>query len=489
MAVKNKVQLITYPDSLGGDLKELNNVLLKHFPNVFEGGIHILPPFPSSGDRGFAPLTYLEIEPKFGCWDDIKAIGQHSDVLVDLMVNHISRQSIYFQDFLRKGRKSEYADLFITLDKIWKDGKPVEDDIKKMFRRRRVPYSTFTIEETGYVERVWTTFGKSDQSEQIDLDIKSEKVRQLLTDFFVNFSKNQVKIVRLDAVGYIIKKLGTSSFFVEPEIYEFLDWIREMANSLKIELLPEVHAHYATQYKLASKGFWIYDFILPYTILETLFNKSSAKLCSYLKVRPSKQFTMLDCHDGIPVKPDMDELIDTSEARKVVDVCIERGANLSLILSEEHKAKDGFDVHQIRGTYYSILNCDDDAYMAARAIQFFAPGIPQVYYVGLLAGENDIESVEKSGEGREINRHNFSILEIEKSLEKEVVQRLLKLIRFRNEYDAFQGIFTVLDSADDEIHLIWENGDMYCTLFIDLKTNKSLIDYVDEIGNKVQYII
>lgn len=100
-----------------------------------------------------------------------------------------------------------------------------------------------------------------------------------------------------------------------------------------------------------------------------------------------------------------------------------------------------------------------------------------------------ILKVEHSGEGREINRHNFSILEIEKSLEKQVVQRLLKLIRFRNDYDAFQGTFKVLDSADEEIYLIWENDDKYCTLFIDLKTNISLIDYLDENGRKAQYII
>jgi len=487
--VKNQVQLITYPDSLGGDLKELNNVLLKYFPGVFKGGIHILPPFPSSGDRGFAPLTYLEIEPKFGSWEDIKTIGEHYDVLVDLMINHISMKSLYFQNFLRMGRKSEYADLFITLDKIWKDGKPVEEDIKKMFLRRKVPYSTFTIEETGEVEKVWTTFGKTEPSEQIDLNIKSKEVKQLLKEFFVNFSKNNVKIVRLDAVGYVIKKLGTSCFFVEPEIYEFLDWVLKIANSLQIELLPEVHAHHTIQYKLSDKGYWIYDFILPYTILETLFNKSSGKLCSYLKVRPEKQFTMLDCHDGIPIKPDMDDLIDTKEARKVVDICLERGANLSLILSEKYKAEDGFDVHQIRGTYYSMLNCDDDAYMAARAIQFFAPGIPQVYYVGLLAGKNDIASVKNSGEGREINRHNFSNLEIEKALEKEVIQRLLTLIRFRNEYDAFRGTFKVLGSTDKEIYLMWEKDDIYCTLFVDLKTNISLIDYVDENGKKAQYIV
>ncbi|XJZ28697.1 sucrose phosphorylase [Bacillota bacterium Lsc_1132] len=489
MTVKNQVQLITYPDSLGGDLKALKQVLNKHFSDIFKGGVHILPPFPSSGDRGFAPLTYLEIEPSFGTWADIREIGENFDVLVDLMVNHISRQSEYFQNFLKKGRKSEHADLFITLDKLWEDGKPVQEDIDQMFLRRPLPYSTFTIQDTGAEEKVWTTFGKTDPSEQIDLDIKSEKVKQLLTEFFKNFKEQNVKIVRLDAVGYVIKKLGTSCFFVEPEIYEFLDWIMELANSLEIELLPEVHAHYTTQYKLAEHGYWIYDFILPYRILDTIVNKRSGELLQYLKTRPHKQFTMLDCHDGIPVKPDLDDMIDTKEARELVDVCVERGSNLSLILSDEHKAEDGFDVHQIRCSYYSVLNRDDDAYLAARAIQFFAPGVPQVYYVGLLAGENDLERVKETGEGREINRHNYSLGEIEQSLEKEVVQRLLKLIRFRNEYPAFNGEFSVLDSVKDEIRLSWEKDDKQCTLFIDLKTNRSVIDYTDENGNAVQYFV
>lgn len=296
-------------------------------------------------------------------------------------------------------------------------------------------------------------------------------------------------MVRLDAVGYVIKKLGTSCFFVEPDIYAFLDWIMELANSLGIELLPEVHAHYTTQYKLAAQGYWIYDFILPYRILDTLINKSSGDLCHYLKTRPKRQFTMLDCHDGIPVKPDLDDLVDTQEARKLVDVCMERGSNVSLILSEEHKGNDGFDVHQIRCSYYSVLNCDDDAYLAARAIQFFAPGVPQVYYVGLLAGENDLENVIKTGEGREINRHNFSLQEIEQSLDKEVVQRLLKLIRLRNENDAFNGEFKVKDSAEDEVRLSWKKDNKSCNLFVDLKTNKTVIDCIDENGRIDQLLI
>ncbi|HBE80131.1 MAG TPA: sucrose phosphorylase, partial [Firmicutes bacterium] len=120
-------------------------------------------------------------------------------------------------------------------------------------------------------------------------------------------------------------------------------------------------------------------------------------------------------------------------------------------------------------------------------IQFFAPGVPQVYYVGLLAGENDVENVKKTGEGREINRHNFTLAEIEQAVKKSVVQRLLRLIRFRNEYPAFDGEFMVLDSMDDEVRLSWLKETHICTLTIDLQINRTVIEYRDEAGRMVQY--
>lgn len=489
MPIKNKVQLITYPDSLGGDLKTLHEVIETHFPNAFQGGIHILPPFPSSGDRGFAPLTYLEIEPAFGEWSDIRKLGEKHDILLDLMVNHISAHSEFFQDFLQHGRNSKYADLFLTVDKIWADGEIPEDDFQKIFLRRTEPYSDFTIAETGETIRVWTTFGKVTPSEQIDLDVNSPATRQLLTDFFENFAKQGVKIVRLDAVGYITKKPGTSFFFVEPEIYEFLDWISELANSLGIELLPEVHAHHSIQEKLAEQGHWIYDFILPYRVLESIFERDSRDLVAYLKDRPHKQFTMLDCHDGVPIKPDLDDLYDGTRARKVVDTCLERGSNLSLIYAPKYRDPDGFNVHQIRGAYYSMLGEDDDAYIAARAIQFFTPGVPQVYYVGLLAGENDLAILDAGGEGRDINRHNFSLNEIKQNVRREVVQRLLKLIRFRNEHPAFDGEFTVLESHSAAIRLQWEKDDARATLFVDLKNYQTTLEYINEAGDVVRNLV
>ncbi len=464
MPVRNKVQLISYPDSLGGSLKNLDQALERYFPNLFEGGIHILPPFPSSGDRGFAPLTYLEIDPRQGSWEDIRKIGQKHPVLLDLIVNHISSDSPFFRDYLQKGCNSIYSDLFIPLEKHWPNGIPAMEDIDKIFLRRKQPYSEYRDQKTGTVKSLWTTFGKTDPSEQVDIDINSSVARDLLTKCLTKFSQNGVKIVRLDAIGYVIKKVGTSCFFVEPEIFEFLNWLRDLAGSLNIVLLPEVHAEYSTQLKLVEHGYWTYDFILPYLILETLVYKNGRKLREYLAARPHKQFTMLDCHDGIPLKPDLDGLYDLKKARELVDICLARGGNTSLIFSPKYYDADGFNVHQIRGTYYSLLGCDDTSYLIARAIQFFTPGVPQVYYVGLLAGKNDEIGFKRTGDGREINRHNYSLEEIDQAVQRPVVQKLFDLIRFRNQHPAFQGSFSMPEAPDPSIILRWDNEDAWATL-------------------------
>ncbi len=487
VTTKNQVQLITYPDSLGGNLQALDEILATFFADAFEGGVHILPPFPSSSDRGFAPLTYKEIDPSFGTWDDIRRIGERWPVLIDLMVNHISRQSPYFQDFLNKGRKSRYADLFITLDKIWPDGNPPPQDVARIFLRRpNHPFSAFRIQETGETERVWTTFGRQSPSEQIDLDVHSAATRRLLTETLAHFVEQGVRTVRLDAVGYVIKSPGTSCFMVEPATYEFLDWLTGIARPLGLELLPEVHADHATRIRLAHHGYWSYDFVLPLLVLHTLFSKSSSRLRDYIARCPRRQFTMLDCHDGIPVLPDIQGILGAEEAKRVVDVCLARGANLSRLMFTQDKPRE-FDAHQINCTYFSALDGNDDAYLAARAIQFFTPGVPQVYYVGLLAGRNDEAAVQATGEGRAINRHNYRMEEVQEAQYAEVVQRLLRLIRFRNEYPAFGGDFSVLRTTDDKLSLAWQKGDKRCVLTLDLRTTAAVIEYSSERGERLEF--
>ena len=165
------------------------------------------------------------------------------------------------------------------------------------------------------------------------------------------------------------------------------------------------------------------------------------------------------------------------DAQKVVDVCLNRGGNLSYVISPEYQDEDGFNIHQIRCSYYSVLDCDDTAYLAARAIQFFVPGIPQVYYVGMLAGENDLESVKRTGEGREINRHNFTLEEIEQSVKKEVVQKLIDLIRLRNTHPAFNGAFTAGSCGDQDLVLSWAKNEDFTELVVRLEPFSAIVTF------------
>lgn len=480
MDLRNCVQLITYADALGGDLRALDALLSGPLDGLF-GGVHILPFFPSSGDRGFAPLTYREVEPRFGTWDDVRRLGARFDLVADLMVNHISRRSAYFQDFQRRGRRSEFADLFLTLDKVWPGGEPPEEDLARIALRRPVhPFVDVRVEETGEVERVWATFGQRDWSEQIDLDVGSPLTWQWLTGELRFLREQAIRIVRLDAVGYVVKKPGTSMFFVEPELYEFLDRLHAFAASIGLDLLPEVHAPFAIQARLAGRGYWVYDFVLPLLVLHTLETGSSQKLRAHLAASPARQFTTLDCHDGIPVQPDLDGVLDVRESRAVVDRLLARGANLNRLLHTHGRAGD-FDAHQVNCTYYSAVDADDDAYLAARAIQLCAPGIPQVYYAGLLAGENDYAAVEGTGEGRAINRPDYSRAEIDRALQKPVVQRLLRLIRFRNDHPA-TGPLRVLDSGDGALCLAWHSDSTACTLDVSLDTPAATLRTEDACG-------
>jgi len=465
--LKPRPQLLTYPDSLGGDLQALAALLDGPLDGLFEG-VHILPPFPSSGDRGFAPLTYQEIDPQFGTWADIERIGQRHDVLLDLMVNHVSRASPQFQDFLRRGRRSPHADLFITLDKVWPDGNPPADDIARIFLRKpNAPFSTVTIDETGEQERIWTSFGTADWSEQIDLDVNSPATRSLVTEWLASFAAHRVRIVRLDAVGYVVKKPGTTCFMVEPEIYEFLDWVTDVAGEIGLVVLPEVHDVQRTHERISAHGYWTYDFVLPGLLLETVRSGSTERLRSHLARSPERQFTMLDCHDGIPVRPDLDGILEPGEMLSLAEHITERGGNVNRILSGAHAG--GVDVHQLNSTYYAALGADDERYVAARAIQLFTRGVPQVYYVGLLAGGNDHAALELSGEGRAINRHNYSVGEVEDELRRPVVRRVLELVRLRMTHPAFDGELCVESDADSSLRLRWEGGDARLALEVDLR--------------------
>ena len=75
-------------------------------------------------------MTYQEVDPRFGDWEDVKALGAEYDLQMECMVNHISPASKEFQDYLAKGDESEFRDLFIDWNKLWGGG-PVKQIVCK----------------------------------------------------------------------------------------------------------------------------------------------------------------------------------------------------------------------------------------------------------------------------------------------------------------------------------------------------------------------
>jgi sucrose phosphorylase len=204
-----------------------------------------------------------------------------------------------------------------------------------------------------------------------------------------------------------------------------------------------------------------------------LYTRSAAALKHWLHIRPRNAITVLDTHDGIGVA-DVDAargndglqgLLTPDEIDTLVKTTHHRSRGESRIASGS--AASNVDASQINCTFYDALGRRDSEYLVARAIQCFVPGIPQVYYVGLLAGCNDVDLLSRTGVGRDINRHYFTADELRVALSQPVVQSLLALLQIRNTHPAFQGTFDTRDSAVDRIALVWTNGDAFARLDVD----------------------
>lgn len=467
--------LITYSDSFGKNLKEVKYVLDTYFKREVKS-VHILPFYPSSGDRGFAPITYKEVAEEFGTWEDIHALAGDYELMFDFMINHLSRQSEYFKDFLEKHEGSAYSDLFLRFKKFWPQGEPSKEDVDLLNKRK--PYApcvevSFKDQTT---EKIWCTFDE----EQMDLNLDAEVTWDYIEETLNFLMEKGASMIRLDAFAFATKKYNTTCFFLEPEIWDMMDRVQKILDQKNIPMLPEIHDHYTIQQKIADHGYAVYDFALPVLVLHTIHAKNSKNIKNWLKICPKDQHTTLDTHDGIGTV-DVVDLLTEEELNHIIAVSEENGANFKWDFSAGSNNKKV--VYQINCSYYSALGERDDRYLLSRAIQFFTPGVPQVYYMGLLAGENDYELMERTNYSRNISRHDYTLGEIEELVKKPVVQRLCKMMQFRNEYPVFDGSYEVVDCADHELVIKWKDNQYKAVLKADLNECTFEIRYIDLMGD------
>jgi sucrose phosphorylase len=482
--IKNEIMLITYADSMGGDLKSLYAIMEKYFAGTV-GGVHLLPFYPSSGDRGFAVINYDQVDPSFGDWGDIRRFADRYYLMADFMINHVSIRCDEFADYMAHGDDSPYRSMFIHWDEFWPGGEPSAADLDALYRRKQQgPYKVFTRAD-GRQVRLWNTFFE----EQVDIDPWAPAT-QAYYERNLEHLAGYVPLIRFDAFAYAAKRPGTSCFFVEPEVWEVLDIGMRPLRRHGTAILPEIHEHYQIQLKMAEQGHWVYDFALPMLLLHALASGRADRLLHWLEICPRKQFTTLDTHDGIGVV-DVAGLLDDDEIDLVRGRVNQLTADLrqyspflsSMVSMPGAQSRQ----YQMMCTYYSALEADDAAYLLARAVQFYAPGIPQVYYVGLLAGENDVESLKRLGEPRSVNRHNYTENEIAKQVQRPVLRSLHQLMRFRNTYPAFGGTLTLNSArcAEGVIGITWRAGEAQTTLQADFRRKSFQITYDDAGETKV----
>jgi sucrose phosphorylase len=282
--------------------------------------------------------------------------------------------------------------------------------------------------------------------------------------------ENNIRMVRLDAVGYAVKKAGSNCFMI-PETFAFIEALAQQAGTLGIEVLVEIHSYFRRQIEIARQVDRVYDFALPPLVLHAIFNRTALYLKQWLAISPRNAITVLDTHDGIGVIDIGADGTDSQEHPGLIppeelDALVERIHTNSNGQSRQATgaAASNLDLYQVNCTFYDALGRNDHDYLLARAIHFFAPGVPQIYYVGLLAGENDMTLLAKSGVGRDINRHYYTAEEIDQTLQRPVVQSLFELIRFRNRHPAFDGTFNLPETGESEITLRWDNGNAWAML-------------------------
>jgi sucrose phosphorylase len=488
--MQNKVQLITYVERLGGpDLRALRALLTGPLAGLF-GGVHLLPFFHriDGADAGFDPIDHTRVDARLGDWADVRQLSAAIPVMADVIVNHISRQSPQFLDYSRFGARSRYAGLFLTRERVFPNGATAAE-LACIYRPRPgLPFTEVAL-ECGEQAVLWSTF----TSQQIDIDVFHAEGARYLNGILQQLAANGVSMIRLDAAGYAVKKAGSRCFML-PETMDFIGDFARRARQIGIEVLVEVHAHFQRQIEIARQVDWVYDFALPPLLLHAFEFGTSQHLASWIRLRPVNCLTVLDTHDGIGIIDIGAETAAGAELPGLVPP-----AQLDQLVEKIHRNSGGgsrlatgaaasnLDLYQVNCTYYDALGRDDQRYLVARAIQFFLPGIPQVYYMGLLAEPNDMVLLQRTGVGRDINRHYFTAQEVSAALRRPVVTRLLALIQLRNSLAAFQGEFSASAKTQSGLHLQWRKGVSYAHLQVDFRCFAATLRFSDGLEPERQF--
>ncbi|MGR9105792.1 MAG: sugar phosphorylase [Gammaproteobacteria bacterium] len=435
--------LITYGGSIHKEgempLKTLRGFLEKHLAGYISS-VHILPFFPYSSDDGFSVIDYKSVDRNLGDWDDIKALAENFDLMVDLVINHCSRENLWFIDYINDVPPGK--DYFIEM--------PPGTDLSEVVRPRNSPLLVPVYTHSG-VRQVWATFGE----DQIDLNFQNPEVLIEFVKILLFYIANGARFIRLDAIAYLWKQPGTRCIHLR-QTHETIKLFRDIleATAPCCVLITETNVpngENIVYFGNSDEAHMVYQFSLPPLLLYALYKGNAEYLTAWAidYPRPPPHCTYLNftaSHDGIGLRP-LEGILPDSEVSGLIEALHGYGGYVTMKTNSDG-SETPYEVNityfdALKGTHNGIDQWQIPRFICAQTVMLSIQGIPAIYIHSLTATPNDYHHVEQTGRTRSINRHIWDQNDLEELLASPgmpnavVFNELLRRLEIRRKQQAF----------------------------------------------------
>ncbi|MBE0493029.1 MAG: sugar phosphorylase [Thiomicrospira sp.] len=441
------VVLISYADSIidseqGHQPLQVLREFLQEYVKDAVNTIHLLPFFPFSSDDGFSVIDFVKVEPDFGDWPDIQAISADYQLMVDLVINHISRESLWFTDY--KADVPPFNRFFIEVDG--------REDVTMVVRPRNSPLLVPAYTHRGR-KMVWATFS----ADQIDLNFENPAVLVKMIEVLLFYVKQKTHILRLDAIAFLWKKLGTNCIHL-PETHEVVKLIRDVfelvnPNGMVLTETNVPHNENLSYFGQQDEAHLVYQFSLAPLVLHALYRGDGAYLTQWAQqLKPPAQgcnfLNFTASHDGIGLRP-VEGILPQREIEDLITGMHRQGGYISM-RTRPDGSESPYEINiALFSAFRETANSQGpdqwqvDRFINSQLIMLSLQGIPAIYIHSLLATENDQTGVERTGRTRSINRKKWdktylkALLDGQNTANSQVLNRLIHVLKRRKKHKAF----------------------------------------------------
>ncbi|TKB47028.1 sugar phosphorylase [Thalassotalea mangrovi] len=444
---QNDIYLITYGDSLIDEslspgqrpLQSLHHFIRNYLQQVISA-VHILPFYPYSSDDGFAVIDYYQVNESLGDWQDIQAISEDVKVMADVVINHCSARSGWFENF--KQGKDPGNDFFFTASP--------DEDTSLVVRPRTHDLLKQVITPDGS-KYVWCTFSH----DQVDFDFRNPIVLNEFVSILNYYLEQGITIFRFDAVAFLWKEAGTSCLNL-PQTHEIVRLLRLLVEHKNPQAVIITETNIPNRQNLmyfgnANEAHAIYNFSLPPLLINTLVTGDCTHLKTWLMSLPPAQngtayFNFIASHDGVGLRP-VEGLLSEEETDLLINTMVSFGGRVSwraLKGGRNQPYEINISLYDaLSGTVNGPDSLQKQRFICAHAIMLGIEGIPAIYIHSFFGTQNDLERVNLSNQNRCINRHKWNYPELQGHLgnafshHAQVFEELTALIKLRKQQKAF----------------------------------------------------